>query len=219
TSLGRPCPPSSTGCWTPCQPPAQNWRNASAKPAGVVTTPSASVDGERSPSRLSTAMTSSFSRAHSSSTAVAVSMPASSKPGKAAMAGSPATCSSVNNMSRVGALNPMAYSAIATAAPPCRTARPPGGSCPGGHPHVRRASRSECRRQFGHGSEQVGDEAVVGHAEDGRFLVLVDRDDQLAVLHAGEVLDSAGNSDGDVEFGRHDLAGLADLPVVRRITG
>ena len=41
----------------------------------------------------------------------------------------------------------------------------------------------------------------------------------LRVLHAGEMLDRAGDADGDVELGRHDLAGLADLPVVRRVAG
>jgi hypothetical protein len=33
------------------------------------------------------------------------------------------------------------------------------------------------------------------------------------------MLNGAGYADGDVEIGRHDLAGLADLPVVRRVTG
>jgi hypothetical protein len=33
-----------------------------------------------------------------------------------------------------------------------------------------------------------------------------------AALHAGEVLDRAGDGDGDVEVGGDDLAGLADLP-------
>jgi hypothetical protein len=38
----------------------------------------------------------------------------------------------------------------------------------------------------------------------------------LRVLHARQVLDRARDADGDVEIGRHDLAGLAHLPVVRR---
>ena len=63
------------------------------------------------------------------------------------------------------------------------------------------------------------DQAVVGDLEDRRFLVLVDGDDDLGVLHAGEMLDRAGDADGDVELGRDDLAGLADLLVVRRIAG
>src|SRR5216684_4368268 len=71
--------------------------------------------------------------------------------------------------------------------------------------------------QLGHDLEEVADDAIVGHLEDRRFLVLVDRHDGLAVLHAGEVLDRAGDADGDIEVGRHDLAGLADLVVVGHV--
>ena len=39
------------------------------------------------------------------------------------------------------------------------------------------------------------------------------------ILHAGEVLDRAGNADRDIDFGGDDLAGLADLVIVRRIAG
>ncbi len=53
----------------------------------------------------------------------------------------------------------------------------------------------------------------------GRFLVLVDGDDDLRILHAREVLDRAGNADRDIDFGSDDLAGLADLIVVRGIAG
>ena len=67
--------------------------------------------------------------------------------------------------------------------------------------------------------EQVADQAVIGDLEDRRFFVLVDGDDHLAVLHAGEMLDGAGDADGDIEFGRDDLAGLADLVVVGHEAG
>src|SRR5262249_13555430 len=67
--------------------------------------------------------------------------------------------------------------------------------------------------------EEVADEAIVGDLEDRRLLVLVDGDDHLAVLHAGQMLDRAGDADSDVEVGRDHLAGLADLPVVWRIAG
>src|SRR5689334_1622183 len=43
------------------------------------------------------------------------------------------------------------------------------------------------RDEFRHSREQVGFQAVVGHAEDRRFRVFVNRDDDLAVLHAGQV--------------------------------
>src|SRR5579871_1782742 len=62
---------------------------------------------------------------------------------------------------------------------------------------------------------EVSNEPVVGNLENRRFLVLVDGDDDLGVLHPGEVLDRAGNSDCDIELRRDDLARLADLPVVR----
>ena len=35
---------------------------------------------------------------------------------------------------------------------------------------------------LGHGLEQIRDQAVVGDVEDGRLLVLVDRDDDLGIL-------------------------------------
>ena len=67
--------------------------------------------------------------------------------------------------------------------------------------------------------EEVADEAVIGDLEDRRLLVLVDGDDDLGILHAGKMLDGAGNADRDIEIGRHHLAGLADLPVVRGVAG
>ena len=81
------------------------------------------------------------------------------------------------------------------------------------------AELAEFGFEFRHRLEEIGDEAVIGDLEDRRFLVLVDRDDRLRIFHAGEVLDRAGNADRDIDFGRNDLAGLADLIVVRRITG
>src|ERR687889_895704 len=54
--------------------------------------------------------------------------------------------------------------------------------------------------------EQIPDEAVVGDLEDRRLLVLVDGDDDLGVLHAGQVLDGARDAHRDVEVRRHDLA-------------
>src|SRR5579871_6071288 len=73
--------------------------------------------------------------------------------------------------------------------------------------------------EFGKRLEQIGDEAVIGDLENRRFLILVDGDDHFRILHAGEMLDRAGNADGKIKLGRHHFAGLADLPVVRRIAG
>src|SRR5262249_41931508 len=77
----------------------------------------------------------------------------------------------------------------------------------------------EFGREFGEGLVEVGDKAVVGNLKDRRLFVLVDRDDHLRVLHAGEVLDRARDADRNVEFRRHHLTGLTDLPVVGRIAG
>ena len=65
--------------------------------------------------------------------------------------------------------------------------------------------------QFGENLEQVTDEAVIGDLKDRRLFILVDGDDDFAVLHAGEMLDGAGNADRDVQLRRDDLAGLPDL--------
>src|SRR5579883_1074070 len=73
--------------------------------------------------------------------------------------------------------------------------------------------------ELGHDLEEIADEAVIGDLEDGRLLVLVDGDDDLRILHAGKVLNGAGDADRDVELRRHDLAGLADLVIVRHETG
>lgn len=40
---------------------------------------------------------------------------------------------------------------------------------------------------------------------------MVDRDDNLGNLHASKVLNRARDADGEVEIGRDDLAGLAQL--------
>ena len=63
--------------------------------------------------------------------------------------------------------------------------------------------------------EQVADDAEVGDLEDRRLRILVDRDDRLGRLHAGPVLDGAGDAQRDVQLRRHGLAGLADLELAR----
>src|SRR3954470_24721544 len=73
--------------------------------------------------------------------------------------------------------------------------------------------------QFRNRLIEIRDQAVIGDLEDRRVLILIDRDDHLGILHAGEMLDRAGNADRDIELRRHHLAGLPDLPVVRRVAG
>ncbi|MDB5743549.1 MAG: hypothetical protein JWR68_1864, partial [Polaromonas sp.] len=60
---------------------------------------------------------------------------------------------------------------------------------------------SQRRHQGRHGREEVRLQAVVGHGEDGRLRVLVDRHDHLGVLHPGQVLDRPGDAHGDVQLG------------------
>src|SRR5699024_6652201 len=67
--------------------------------------------------------------------------------------------------------------------------------------------------------EEVTDDAEVDELEDRRLLVLVDRDDRLGGLHAGAVLDRAGDARRDVQLRGDLLAGLADLRGVRVPTG
>src|SRR5215813_6826892 len=50
------------------------------------------------------------------------------------------------------------------------------------------------------------DDAVIGDLEDRLVLVLVDRDDRLRALHAGQVLDRTRDGDREVQVGGDDLA-------------
>lgn len=52
---------------------------------------------------------------------------------------------------------------------------------------------------------------------DRRVLVLVDGDDGLGILHARQVMDRARDADRDIDFGRDDLAGLANQMVIGHI--
>ena len=56
---------------------------------------------------------------------------------------------------------------------------------------------------------------IIGDLEDGRLGVAVDRDDGLALVHAGEMLNRAGDADSNVEFGLNGFARLSHLLGVR----
>lgn len=49
-----------------------------------------------------------------------------------------------------------------------------------------------------HDFEQVADDAIVGNLEDRRFRILVNRDDDTRLAHAGHMLDRAADAAGDV---------------------
>src|SRR5471032_1749211 len=71
--------------------------------------------------------------------------------------------------------------------------------------------------ELGNNLEEITHDAVVGDLEDRRLFVFINSHDGLAVLHPGEMLDRAGDADGDVEIGSDHLAGLADLVIVRHV--
>src|SRR5690606_22385137 len=73
--------------------------------------------------------------------------------------------------------------------------------------------------QFRHQLKQVTHQAVIRYLEDRGFLVLVDRNNDLGILHTCQVLDRTGDTNRDVQLGSNDLAGLADLHVVGHKTG
>ena len=73
--------------------------------------------------------------------------------------------------------------------------------------------------QFRNGIEQIGHKAEIRNLENRRFLILVDGDDDLAVLHTGKMLDGTRDADSDIQVGGDDLAGLANLVVVRNEAG
>ena len=52
--------------------------------------------------------------------------------------------------------------------------------------------------QLGDGDKEISDQAVVGNLEDGCLGILVDGNNGLGVLHAGQVLDGARDTNGDV---------------------
>src|SRR5208337_4737476 len=68
--------------------------------------------------------------------------------------------------------------------------------------------------EFGQDLEQVTDQPVIRNLEYGRFLILIDRNDDARVFHAREVLDRTRDAHGNVEIGRDDLARLTNLIVV-----
>ena len=58
----------------------------------------------------------------------------------------------------------------------------------------------KCANELGNNLEDVADHTVVRDLEDRRVPVLVDGDDHLRGLHAGPVLDRAGNAQRDIQL-------------------
>lgn len=64
---------------------------------------------------------------------------------------------------------------------------------------------SERRFQFRQNLEQIPHQANIRNLEDRRIAVLVDRHDGTGVLDAGQMLDRAGNTDGDIKLDRKSV--------------
>jgi hypothetical protein len=73
--------------------------------------------------------------------------------------------------------------------------------------------------QLRHHFKQIPDQPVIRHLEDRGIRILVDGDDDFRFLHPGQMLDGAGDADREVKLRRNDLAGLANLVVIRDKTG
>src|SRR6476620_7041950 len=54
--------------------------------------------------------------------------------------------------------------------------------------------------EFGEDDEKIADEAIVRHLEDRGLRILVDGDNDLRILHSGEVLDGTRNADSYVQI-------------------
>src|SRR5512135_2299186 len=111
--------------------------------------------------------------------------------------------------------------AMSLATPPPRPPCPRPRVTP--YPYRNGTGKTSCRfqllqlrDQLRHRLEEVGHQPVIRHLEDRRLLVLVDRDDHLAVLHPRQVLDRPADPQRDVQFRSDDLPRLPHLPVVGR---
>lgn len=66
--------------------------------------------------------------------------------------------------------------------------------------------------------EEISADAVISYAKDGCVGILIDCDNALAVLHTGEMLDSAGDTASDINAGTYGLACLSNLMIGGDVT-
>ena len=74
---------------------------------------------------------------------------------------------------------------------------------------------SQYRQSF----KQVANNSVVSDIKDGSLRVFVDGDDCVRILHAYQVLNRAGNPEGDIQLWRDCLSRLSDLTIDREPFG
>merc|ERR1740123_2917803 len=72
---------------------------------------------------------------------------------------------------------------------------------------------------FRHHIEQIADNSIVCNLEDRGFSVLIDGDNDLAILHSCQVLDGTGDSNGDVQTRSNDFTSLPNLEVISDKSG
>jgi subtilisin family serine protease len=106
---------------------------------------------------------------------------------------------------------------LTSAAPSPRPSSPTFSAHPRRMPFRSTPELFQLLGQLRQGLIEVRHQSVVGDLKDRCFLILVDRHDDLRILHAGEVLDGTRNADSYVQIRCHHLARLTDLPVVGRV--
>src|SRR5690606_4286016 len=65
--------------------------------------------------------------------------------------------------------------------------------------------------KFRYNFESIAHDTVIGHFEKGRLGILIDDDDGFGSTHTRQMLDSAGDADGDVQVGANGYARLTHV--------
>ena len=76
-----------------------------------------------------------------------------------------------------------------------------------------------CFDESGNDISSVADDRIMCYFENGRIGIGIDGDNFFRLLHAGAMLDGAGNSDRKIELGTNGDSGLPNLPFMRNETG
>src|SRR5512133_1990002 len=68
--------------------------------------------------------------------------------------------------------------------------------------------------EFRNDLEQITDNAVMSNFENRRFLIAINGDDQIRILHPDQMLDGAAYTAGYVDLGTHCFTCLANLSIM-----
>ena len=69
----------------------------------------------------------------------------------------------------------------------------------------RETSVFQCFSQLRHNFKQITNQAIICYIENRRVSIFVDGNNYFTVLHTGNVLDSTGNTDSEVQLRRNHL--------------